>query len=72
MTAREGEPAPGYTTIHSTGVRIIGSVGIGEVQITTFFYRTKSYKNLTNLTKIFLVDGDLTEDNKKCLGPPLS
>ena len=28
--------------IDPTGVRIIGPVGIGEVQMTTFFYRTKS------------------------------
>ena len=55
-----------------TGVRVIGPGGIGEVQTTTLFYRTKSYKNFTNLTKIFLVDGDLTEDNEKCLGPLLS
>ena len=58
--------------LNITGVRIIGPVGIGKVQMTTFFYRTKSL-----FKKIFWfsqkkMDGDLTEDKEKCLGPPLS
>ena len=28
--------------VHTTGVRIIGPIGIGEVQMTTPHYRTKS------------------------------
>ena len=38
----EGAPLHLPTRYHLTGVRIIGPVGIGEVQMTTFFYGTKS------------------------------
>ena len=53
-----------------TGVDIIGPVGIGEVQMTTFFYGTKSLLKMSFRPK--KMDGDLTEDKEKCLGPPLS
>ena len=39
-------------SFHLTGVRIIGHVGIGEVQMTTFFYGTKSLLKMS-----FRVDG---------------
>ena len=55
----------------ATGVRIIGPVGIGEVQMTTFFYRTKSLLKMSFRIEKKL-DGDLTEDKEKFLGPPLS
>ena len=37
-----GATSPPPTRYHLTGVRIMGPVGIGEVQITAFFYGTKS------------------------------
>ena len=55
-----------------TGVCIIGPVGIGEVQMTTFFYGTKSLLKMSFRILLIFLDGDLTEDKEKCLGPPLS
>ena len=65
---------PSWTNgyLHYTGVRIIGPVGIGEVQMTTFFYGTKSLLKMSFRIKKIKLDGDLTEDKEKCLGPPLS
>ena len=38
-----------------TGVRIIGPVGIGKVQMTTFFYRTKSLLKISfRIFRIFV------------------
>ena len=39
--------------------------------MTTFFYGTKSLLKMSFRPKKKL-DGDLTEDKEKCLGPPLS
>lgn len=41
-----------YEGLNSTGVRLIGPVGIGDVQMTTFFYRTKSLLKMS-----FWMDG---------------
>ena len=51
---------------------LIGPVGIGEVQMTTLFYGTKSLLKMSFRINFFLLDGDLTEDKEKCLEPPLS
>ena len=60
------------SNILCTGVRIIGPIGIGEVQMTTFFYGTKSLLKMSFRILLIFLDGDLTEDKEKCLGPPLS
>ena len=40
--------------------------------MTTFFYGTKSLLKMSFRIKKIQLDGDLTEDKEKCLGPPLS
>ena len=40
--------------------------------MTTFFYGTKSLLKMSFRIKKIKLDGDLTEDKEKCLGPPPS